>query len=190
MLKDLPAGLRLIQQQNITLVASSIAPLMLKTKKKISHVWHSIWESAHVPLPMFGVWLLLTHLARLDHSMTCSLDGQLSCWSHLTYRLSSLPSLLVLFHMPKHLNDICFQAFSGLAELMERGSYRAEQSADLFFSGRQNKSGGERRGKIQRSQIKGTSWVCLRIFSLFFILNISIDEKETFPISKRGNLPV
>lgn len=36
-----------------------------------------------------------------------------------------------------------FQAFSGLAELMEQGSYRAEQSADCF-SGRQNKERGRR----------------------------------------------
>lgn len=50
--------------------------------------------------------------------------------------------------MPKHFNDIGFQAFSGLAELMEQGSYRAEQSADFyffyFFSGRQNKERGKR----------------------------------------------
>lgn len=92
-------------------------------------------------------------------------------------------SLLILFHMPL-LNDRGFQAFSGMAELMEGGSYRAEQSA-----GGQNKSGGERRRKIQRSQIKGMSWVCSRIFSLFFILDRSIDERETFPISKGAICP-
>lgn len=62
------------------------------------------------------------------------------------HTISPSSHLFVLFHMPKHFNDIGFQAFSGLAELMKQGSYRAEQSADLFFfSRRQNKARRERK---------------------------------------------
>lgn len=35
--------------------------------------------------------------------------------------------------MPKHFNDIGFEAYSGLVELMEQGCYTAEQSADFFL---------------------------------------------------------
>lgn len=67
----------------------------------------------------------------------------------LTYHFALLlPSPVVLFHMPKHFNDIGFQAFSGLDGLMEQGSYRAKQSADFFFfffSGRQNNERGKRK---------------------------------------------
>lgn len=68
------------------------------------------------------------------------------------------PSLVVLFHMPKHFNDIGFQAFSSLAELMEQGSYRAEQSADLFFlEGKTRRKGREKkqRGKDLEESDKG-----------------------------------
>lgn len=45
-----------------------------------------------------------------------------------TWQMFPLTSfhLVVLFHMPKHFNDMVLQAFAGLAELMEQGSYRAE----------------------------------------------------------------
>jgi len=57
-------------------------------------------------------------------------------WQSLppTYHFTLLPSLLVLFHMSKHFNDIGFQAFSGLAELMAKGSDGTEQSV-LFRGG-------------------------------------------------------
>lgn len=49
------------------------------------------------------------------------------------HTISPSSPLFVVFHMPKHFNDTGFQVFSGLAELMKQGSYRAEQSADPFF---------------------------------------------------------
>lgn len=56
--------------------------------------------------------------------------------------------------MPKHFNDKGFQAFSVLAELMDQGSYRAEQSEDC--EGKTSREGvqKQRRGKILRTEIR------------------------------------
>lgn len=103
-----------------------------------------------------------------------------------TFPLTYRPSLVVLFHMPKLFNDKGFQAFSGLAELVEQGSYRAEKSAAKQDE-RDEKCNAER--QILRSLIRDILGL-LRILSLFSILKGSNNENKTFPIFQSGNLPI
>lgn len=88
--------------------------------------------------------------------------------------------------MPKLFNDKGFQAFSGLAELVEQGSYRAEKSAAKQDK-RDEKCNAER--QILRSLIRDILGL-LRILSLFSILKGSNNENKTFPIFQSGNFPI
>lgn len=76
---------------------------------------------------------------------SCHTDTPDNISSHIQFHPP--PISCVLYHMPKHFNNVGFQAFSSLAELMEQGSYRAEQSADLFFSFIEGKTRRKGRGK-------------------------------------------
>lgn len=67
------------------------------------------------------------------------------------------PSLVVLFRMPKHFNDTGFQAFSSLAELMERGPTEQNNLQTFFFWKAKQGAREEKRnrgGKIWKSPIK------------------------------------
>lgn len=76
---------------------------------------------------------------------SCHTDTPDNISSHIQFHPP--PISCVLYHMPKHFNNVGFQAFSSLAEMMEQGSYRAEQSADLFFSFIEGKTRRKGRGK-------------------------------------------